>query len=72
MHNNNGGELSTKELSARWSDIIKPQTLAVWRMRGTGPKYNKRGGKITYSILDIIEYEAKNKITPHAENIACI
>lgn len=53
-------DLIPEELAARWRLTVN--TLAVWRSLNKGPSYNKRGGKITYSMADILEYEAKNKI----------
>jgi len=58
-------ELTQGELALRWR--MNPGTLAVWRCQGRGPIYNKRGGKISYSLSDILEYEKLTKINP-AEN----
>ncbi len=53
-------EILPEELAARWRMSI--DTLKVWRSIGRGPSYNKRGGKVTYSIVDIEKYEQENKV----------
>jgi len=35
---------------------LKPQTLAVWATRGTGPKVCKVGRKALYRLNDLREY----------------
>jgi predicted DNA-binding transcriptional regulator AlpA len=35
---------------------VKPQTMAVWRSKGTGPPYLKTGRSIRYRPEDIKEY----------------
>ena len=35
---------------------VKPDTLARWRMHGTGPRYLKLNGKILYHQDDIAEF----------------
>lgn len=55
-------ELTEKELALRWR--MHPGTLRVWRSIGRGLPYNKRGGKVTYSMSDIQEYEKNNKVDP--------
>jgi len=35
---------------------MKPQTLAVWATRGTGPKVCKVGRKALYRLNDLQEY----------------
>lgn len=56
-------ELVTSELAERWG--MNPGTLMVWRSMGKGPRYNKRGGKVTYSLSDIMAYEKQCKIDPN-------
>lgn len=53
-------EMLPGELAARWR--MSEDTLRVWRSIGRGPSYNKRGGKVTYSVDDVHEYERINKI----------
>lgn len=52
--------LTPEQLSERWSGSIKEQTLAIWRMKSTGPKFIKLGNKILYKISDVEAYEADN------------
>ncbi len=54
--------LTPDELAARWR--MNVGTLGVWRCNRRGPAYNKFGGKVMYSLQDIIKYEEENKITP--------
>lgn len=49
--------LSPTELSARWKDRIKVQTLAKWRTLRQGPTYTKLGGRVLYKLSDIEAYE---------------
>jgi hypothetical protein len=56
------GEINDFALARRWG--MSRGTLQVWRSLGRGPKYNKRGRKVTYSIADIEQYEMANKINP--------
>ena len=35
---------------------LKPQTLAAWSTRGTGPKVCKLGGKVLYRMEDLQAY----------------
>jgi hypothetical protein len=37
---------------------LRPQTLAVMRMRGTGPRYRRHGGTIVYHIDDLDSWSA--------------
>lgn len=55
-------ELTPEELAMRWR--IQTNTLAVWRCQSRGLPWNKRGGKITYSMADILAYEGRSKIIP--------
>ncbi len=54
-------EILPYELADRWRMSVG--TLKVWRSTKKGPGYNKRGGKVTYSLSVIVAYEEKNKIT---------
>ncbi|MHC4138518.1 MAG: helix-turn-helix domain-containing protein [Planctomycetota bacterium] len=40
------------------------QTLRNWRWKGEWIRYYKVGGRIVYSIHDIISYLKKNKVEP--------
>jgi len=53
-------EITPEELAARWR--LSPDTLKVWRSIKKGPSYNKRGGKVTYSLADVEKYEEENKV----------
>jgi len=53
-------EITPEELAARWRMSV--DTLRVWRSIKRGPSYNKRGGKVTYSLADIEKYESENKV----------
>lgn len=58
-------ELSAKELAARWHAWgITCDRLAVWRHRRAYLPWNKRGGKVTYNMADILAFEEKTKIIP--------
>ncbi len=35
---------------------LKPQTLAAWATRGTGPKVCKIGGKVLYRLEDLQDF----------------
>lgn len=52
-------EITPEELASRWRMSV--DTLRVWRSIKRGPSYNKRGGKVTYSLADVLEYEKNNK-----------
>ncbi len=43
--------MSPRELSDYAGPAV--QTLAVWRMRGLGPRYIKTGGRIRYRLSDV-------------------
>lgn len=32
---------------------LKPQTLAVWAMKGEGPRYIRLGSRVRYRVSDI-------------------
>lgn len=46
---------TTKELADRWS--LKPQTIANWRAKGTGPEFIKLGHSVRYHIEEIEKHE---------------
>jgi predicted DNA-binding transcriptional regulator AlpA len=41
---------------------VKPQTMAVWRSKGTGPPYLKTGRSIRYLNEDIKEYLQQRRV----------
>jgi hypothetical protein len=49
--------LNQLELARRWN--VSPRTLERWRWLGQGPAYLKLGGRVSYRLDDIEEYEAK-------------
>lgn len=58
-------ELSPKQLAERWIKWgMTCSKLAVWRHRRVYLPWNKRGGKITYNLADILAFEEKTKIIP--------
>lgn len=61
--------LTTIDLSKRWG--IKPNTLEIARVRGTGPKFIRLGpGKrafIRYRLKDVQQYETDNTKTCTAQ-----
>lgn len=52
--------LTVADLIERWKGQVKPQTLAVWRSRRTGPAFVKIGGRVLYTLAAVEEYEARN------------
>lgn len=51
--------LTTKELAERWK--FSEHTLAVWRFRGKGPNFHKKGyKKVVYFLEDIKNFEKEN------------
>jgi hypothetical protein len=49
--------LTPEELSARYRGEITTRTLANWRSRGEGPRFRKIGGKVLYTLADVLEWE---------------
>lgn len=47
--------ITSAELAVRVR--VSEQTIRLWRMRGTGPKYLKLGRKILYRESDILAWE---------------
>lgn len=35
-------------------------TLAMWRVRGTGPRFIKAGRKVLYPLVEVEKWEAEN------------
>jgi hypothetical protein len=48
--------LNQIELARRWN--VSLRTLERWRWLGQGPVYLKLGGRVSYRVDDIEEYEA--------------
>ena len=49
--------LNQLELARRWN--VSPRTLERWRWLGQGPFYLKLGGRVSYPVEDVEEFEAK-------------
>ena len=41
---------------------LQPQTMAVWRMKGIGPRYFRSGRMIRYLPKDVFEHRAKSMV----------
>lgn len=50
------GHLTQRDLARRWR--MSERTLEAWRWRRQGPPYLRIGGKITYRLADVEDYEA--------------
>jgi hypothetical protein len=46
-----------------------PKTLAMWRMRGEGPPYEKRGRRVYYTLEDLEDYDAATTLVKGARRI---
>ena len=55
--------LTQKELAERWR--VSPRTLERWRVKRTGPAFHKLGGKVSYSLDDIVAHERKRRAETH-------
>lgn len=49
--------LNQIELARRWN--VSPRTLERWRWLGQGPVYLKLGGRVSYRLEDVEDYEAR-------------
>lgn len=47
--------LSTNQ-AAEYLGGLKPNTLEIWRVQGTGPAYKKLGRLVRYSLEDLDAY----------------
>lgn len=47
--------LANRDLASRLQ--VPEQTLAIWRMKGYGPRYFKVGRYVRYRLADVIEWE---------------
>lgn len=45
---------------------LKPQTLRNWRCLMRGPAYSRVGRRVIYTLEDLENYRAKNRIDPEA------
>lgn len=50
--------LVTTIQAAEYIGNLKPNTLEIWRIQGTGPAYKKIGRLVRYSIDDLDAYIA--------------
>ncbi|MGJ5029097.1 helix-turn-helix transcriptional regulator [Bradyrhizobium sp. HKCCYLS2038] len=50
--------LNQKQLARRWG--LSPRTLERWRWLRQGPVYFKLGGRVSYRVADIEEFEGAN------------
>jgi hypothetical protein len=46
--------LDTNGLAERWGGAVQPDTIAKWRIKGTGPRFMKLGSRVVYA-LDAVE-----------------
>jgi len=42
--------------AAEYLGNLKPNTLEIWRVQGTGPAYKKCGRLVRYSLEDLDKY----------------
>jgi DNA-binding transcriptional MerR regulator len=54
--------LTTKEAAAFLR--IKPRTLANMRNKGLGPAYRRHGGRVVYTIEDLIAWSDSTRRRP--------
>ncbi len=57
LEQTNANYLTPKQLASQLN--LKPQTLAIWRLKHKGPKYVKFGRLIRYRTSDIEEWIAE-------------
>jgi hypothetical protein len=60
-HDNDNEYLSAKEVVARWGNNVAVATLAQWRARKVGPVWTKLGGRVLYSVRDVLAYETAQR-----------
>jgi hypothetical protein len=51
--------LRQADLAARWR--LSPRTLERWRWLKLGPAYIKAGGRVVYTLEDVLAYEAAQR-----------
>ena len=44
---------------------LQPQSLAVWRSRGDGPRYVKVGGRVRYRVADVEAWLRQRDASDH-------
>jgi hypothetical protein len=49
--------LTPYALHKRWGGAISPKTLANWRVKGLGPRWQKMGGRVVYALEAVLDYE---------------
>lgn len=60
--------LTTKEAAKRLR--LNANTLANWRMQGTGPRYIKMGRKVLYPMAEIEAFEQRQLRGSTSQGIA--
>jgi hypothetical protein len=55
--------LVTTPAAAEYLGNLKPNTLEIWRIQGTGPAYKKIGRLVRYSLEDLDQYIAAQSRT---------
>lgn len=48
--------LVTTPQAAEYLGNLRPNTLEIWRIQGTGPVYKKCGRLVRYSVADLDAY----------------
>lgn len=54
--------LTPAEVSARWKNQIKVQTLTGWRNKRKGPPFRKFGSKVLYPLDLLEQWEQKQTV----------
>ena len=57
----NDADLLTRKAAATYLKI-KPNTLAVWALKGTGPSYVKIGNRCMYSRVSLEKFVQQNTV----------
>lgn len=47
------------QLARRW--LLSPRTLEAWRLHGKGPAWFKIGGRVLYSLAEVMAFEAASR-----------
>ncbi len=53
--------LTQRDLADRWGCSMR--TLQRWRTICLGPAFVRLGGSVRYSLVDVIAFEARNRIS---------
>lgn len=48
--------LVTTPVAAEYLGNLKPNTLEIWRIQGTGPRFIKCGRLVRYAVADLDAY----------------